>query len=206
MAYSDFTLRELKQQFGVDNKVVRLFDGAQIGSIEISTSLREDLQLATQLPIRSEKAKSELIVMPILLELMKRNELFFTIYSGENLNADRNQGLAGECDFILAQNTGSFDINTPIITLVEAKKSDIDVGIPQCAAQMLGAYMYNKTYGNEVNRIYGCVTTADAWVFMMLENNLIQIDNQKYYLGNLEELLGVMQEIINYYKKELAAV
>lgn len=200
MAYSDFSLKDLKVQFGLENRVERLF--SETKPIAISTGLKEDLELASQLPVRSEKAKSELIVMPILLELMKRNKKFFTIYSGDRLTADKTKGLSGECDFILAKDTGTFDINTPIITLVEAKKNDVEIGIPQCAAQMLGARIYNQEYGNAIDKIYGCVTTADDWVFMKLEGNTIFIDNRKYYLGQLEELMGVLQTIIDFYSKK----
>ena len=99
MAYKDFSLKDLKQKFDLSNKVENLFD--HIEPLEITKNLQEDLDLARSLPVRSEKAKSELIIMPILLDLMKRNEKFFTIYSGDYLNADKEKGLSGECDFIL---------------------------------------------------------------------------------------------------------
>lgn len=201
MAYSDFTLKDIKVKFGIHNKVGELFKN--IVPVKISQGLQEDLRFAKTLPVRSGKAKSELIVMPILIELMKRNEKFFTIYSGDTLNANKEKGLQGECDFILAKNTGTFDINTPIITIVEAKKNDVEIGIPQCAAQMIGAKVYNEDYGNKLERIYGCVTTADDWIFLMLENDLLTIDLNKYYLGNMEELLGVFQQVVGYYKERL---
>ena len=201
MAYSDFTFKDLKVKFGIDNKVSSLF--SNISPLKMSSSLKEDLHLAAMLPVRSEKAKSELIIIPILIELMKRNEQFFTIYSGDTLTADKANGLSGECDFILAKNTGSFDINTPLIIIVEAKKNDMEIGIPQCAAQMLGARLYNADYGNNLEQIYGCVTTADDWIFLKLEGDTLFVDNQKYYLGQIEELLGVFQVIIDFYKKRL---
>ena len=201
MAYSDFSLKDLNNKFKIENKVTNLFSA--IKPFKISNALKEDLSLAEVLPVRSEKAKSELIVMPILIELMKHNEQFFTIYSGDTLNANKEVGLAGECDFILAQNTGTFEISTPIITIVEAKKNDLEIGIPQCAAQMIGARFYNKASGNNLDKIYGCVTTADDWVFMKLEGNIIFIDTKKYYLGKIEELLGVFQVIIDFYKRQL---
>jgi hypothetical protein len=105
--------------------------------------------------------------------------------------------LKGECDFILSKDTRSFEINYPIIQVVEAKKNDIEIGIPQCAAQMVGAKKYNEKRGNkEINTIYGCVTTGDDWIFMRLTDK-IEIDTQKYYLGDLEHLLGVFQHILN---------
>ena len=64
-----------------------------IESIVVSKDLEEDLELARSLPVRSEKAKSELIIMPILIDLMKKNEKFFTIYSGDYLNADKEKGI-----------------------------------------------------------------------------------------------------------------
>jgi len=168
-----------------------------------SEDLEKDLALASTLPVRSEKAKSEFIVLRILIDLMKRNERFFTIYSGEVLNADKEKGLTGECDFILAKDVKTFDINTPVLTIVEAKKHDIEVGIPQCAAQMIGAKYYNDEAQENIDTIYGCVTTGDDWVFLKLKDNQITIDSKKYYLGEVEEVLGIFQMIIDYYKETL---
>jgi hypothetical protein len=84
--------------------------------------LKNSLQIAKELPIKSEKAKSESIVFPILVELRKRNNNFFTIHSGDTLNADEAHGLEGECDFILAKESDTYNINFPIFQLLEAKK------------------------------------------------------------------------------------
>jgi hypothetical protein len=200
MAYTDFTLETIEEKFGIKNREVRLF-GA-LSSIEPSAKLKDDLEEANTFPLRTEKAKSELLVMPVLKELRRRNSRYFTIYSGEVLNADSVNGLNGECDFILAKDIGSYSINYPIIQLVEAKKNDIDLGIPQCAAQMVGAKVFNQKKGVETEKIYGCVTTGDEWLFMKLEKD-IEIDTQTYYLNQLPEILGVFQHIIEYYKATL---
>jgi hypothetical protein len=197
MTYSDYTLNSIATQFGIGNQRKKLF--ATVTPItNISERLQYNLQLLEEMTVRSEKAKSELIIMPILLEMRQLNNKFFTIYSGDTLYVDEN--LKGECDFIIAKDTGSFDINYPIIQVVEAKKNDVEVGIPQCAAQMIGAKKYNEKNGiATVLPLYGCVTTGDDWLFMCLEDKLY-IDNRKYYLGNLPELLGVFQQIIDLYK------
>ena len=127
MVYSDFTLTDLEFKFKLSNRHQQLFSAIQ--KQVPSPTLVEALAIARSLKIRSEKAKSELIITPILIDLMKRNTKFFTIYSGDTLIADKEQGLIGECDFILAKDTDSYNINTPIITLVEAKKSDIELEI-----------------------------------------------------------------------------
>jgi hypothetical protein len=202
MAYSDYTLQKIENDFGVKNRRKRLFTGVEY-DIMPTRELLEILEETEELLIRSEKAKSEWIVVPILRFLRKSNNKFFTIYSGDNLNADTNKGLNGECDFILAKDTGSFEVNVPIIQLVEAKKNDLEIGIPQCAAQMIGARIFNEQRGQDIPVIYGCVTTGDDWVFLKLEGDTIFIDSQKYYLSHIKDILGIFQTIIDYYKSIL---
>ena len=201
MAYGDFTLADIAEKFGIKNQVMSLFE--PLLPIEASDFLKNILAQTKELPIRTEKAKSEGIVFPILLEVRNSNSKYFTIYSGDNLNVDETQGLRGECDFILAKDTHSFDINYPIIQIVEAKKNDIEIGVPQCAAQLVGAKLFNQKKGVEIETVYGCVTTGDEWLFMKLTNNQLMIDQRKYYLIQLGELLAVFQFIIDYYKKTL---
>ncbi len=197
MAYTDYNLLRIEEEFGIKNQIGDLFLDI-IQEIKPSEWLENALEIAKELPLRSEKAKSELIVMPILIELRNKNHKYFTIYSGDNLNIDDK--LKGECDFILSKDTKNFDINYPIIQVVEAKKNDIDIGIPQCAAQMLGAKKYNEKRGNKNSTIYGCVTTGDTWIFMQLDE-IIKIDKKRYYLGNLPQLLGVFQKILDNFKE-----
>ena len=200
MAYANFTLLDLQKQFNLSNKIVELFDPATIRSIDPSPMLIDQLKEAALLPMRTEKARSELIIIPILMELRKRNNRFFTIYSGEILAVDQSQGLVGECDFILARDTGSLSINTPLINIIEAKREDLFLGINQCAAQLYGAYLLNQQLGTPIAQVYGCVTTADSWKFLCLQENLIQIDQHTYYKSEIDQILGVFQEIIDYYK------
>jgi hypothetical protein len=68
MAYSDFTLIELKEQFGLTDTVGSLF--GELPDLEPGEVLKVQLSRALKVPLRNEKAKSELIVSPILLELI----------------------------------------------------------------------------------------------------------------------------------------
>lgn len=200
MAYGDFTLADLESKFGIRNQRRRLFDTVDL--VEPSGKLKAELLEIEEMPIRSEKAKSEWIVVPILKELRHLNDKFFTIYSGENLNSDEARGLKGECDFILARDTGSFDISFPILQIVEAKKNDLEAGVPQCAAQLVGAKVFNEKKGLHLDKVYGCVTTGNDWLFMKLENDLV-IDSRVYYLVQISEVLGIFQAIIGYYREVL---
>jgi len=198
MSYSDFTLKDLQNKFGIKNKVTNLFENYE--PIEPSDFLKTLLQKTALLPVRSEKYKSETIVFPLLLELRDRNNNYITIYSGDTLNADETTGLKGECDFIVTKDIGTYDINFPIIQVVEAKKNDLELGVPQCAAQMVGAKIYNEKNNTKIDCVYGCVTTGLEWLFLKLDTELT-IDRRTYFLNELGELLAVFQHIIDDYKK-----
>ncbi len=199
MAYRDFSWEELRLTFGITSRVERLF--GEITPVAPSTYLSSALDLAKRVPLRNEKAKSEAIVYPILLDAIQRNDFLFTLYSGENLNIDRARGLAGEIDFFLAKRTSEYGINFPIVAVVEAKKNDFDLGIPQCAAQMLGGMALNELESHRGLPLYGCVTTGEEWRFMRLDNTHFTLDEKRYRLDRLEELLGVIQHILDFYRQ-----
>ena len=195
MSYKKFTLEKLKNQFKINIQKQPLF--TDIKSIEQSPWLIETLNIAKLIPLNSEKAKSELIIMPILAEILKKNQHKISLYSGILLNADNQQGLNGECDFIFSNEPQSYFLESPIFALVEAKNDNIDHGLAQCIAQMLGAVIFNQKHEGSIPCIYGCITNSDAWQFLKLENNQILIDDKRHYLDNISGLLGVFQSIIN---------
>ena len=89
-------------------------------------------------------------------------------------------------------------IEAPIISIVEAKKNDLDLGIGQCIAQMIGAYQFNKQKNSNIKAIFGCITTGLEWKFLKLEKeSFITIDTKIYYLNELEKILGIFQSIID---------
>jgi len=206
MAYKDFTLKDLEKKFGINSQVDKLFDTSSITKINPSAWLKESLEYGQELRLNTEKAKSEAIVMPILIDLKKRNDNFFTIFSGNTLKVDKEQGLSGECDFILSANAKAYTIDTPIISVVEAKNDALALGVGQCAAQMYAAKLQNEEDGEPIDVMYGCVTNSDLWQFLKLENNHLIIDKNIYYIKELETILGIFQHIIDYYKSVLEPV
>ena len=198
MSYKNFSLDDLKHTFQLQESRANLFSNIKV--IENSEFLNLILSETLKLPKRSEKARSEQIILPILLDMKRRNADYFTIYSGEILNADKQHGLIGECDFILAKNINAIGLDYPLFCLIEAKKNDIEAGIGQCVAQMLGAKIFNEKAGHPIPIIYGCVTNADNWLFLKLEANLITADTHYYYFDNLKTILGILQFIIDSYK------
>jgi hypothetical protein len=198
MAYSSFSLDDIAKTFDIWLNRKALFQTLE--PCPTSEALTDALRIVRELPSRSEKFKSEAIVFPIILELWRRNRTVFTFYSGETLNADEEQGLKGECDFMFAKDTGSYIVSAPVVQVVEVKRGDAESWLGQCAAQMLGAKIYNEKHGTPLETIYGCVTTGDDWLFLRLTGNELFIDTRKYYLGQIGELLAAFQHILDYYR------
>jgi hypothetical protein len=197
MAYSNFTKDELKKTFGVKIKDASLFDNKVIRQIEPSAWLIETLTRLQKIGFSTEKERSERLVTPILAELHQLNNWSFKIYSGQIMNADDNTGLNGECDFLLAYGDVSSILETPIFSIAEAKKNDLDTGTIQCSAQLIGAKIFNEKEGYDSPLLFGCSTTGVDWRFIRYENNTVLWDQNTFTIGNLPQLLGILQFIID---------
>lgn len=197
MAYSKFTLPEIVEKFSLSIKREIIFD--EIKPIKISDFLKESLfrGYGIALPNGSEKARSELLVSPFLVELKQINNSSISVFSGENLDVDKKRGLNGECDFILSSNDNQLFIDAPIFTIVEAKKNDIGESFGQCVAQMMGAKLFNENHKKNIDTIFGCVTTGDRWHFLQLKGTLVSITPKDIMLeGNEDLILGTLQKIV----------
>ena len=197
MGYSNYRqIKSVVKKFNLDMRLIRLFDDA-LAKVEPSSWLLETLEMAKGTPITNEKSKSERIVSPILLEASKNYTEQISFFSGESLNVRPEDDLAGECDFFVALHPPKLYIDAPIISLAEAKDEDMEWGIAQCAAQMLGAKFYNEMEGKPIPFIYGCATDGIEWQFMKLENDVYYVDNKVF--TDLREILGAWHHIIKLY-------
>jgi hypothetical protein len=202
MPYSQYsTLRAVKKQLGITVVNQPLF--AETTPIEPSPWLVETLKrtLKQRVGYFSEKSRSEAIVFPVLVEIKSRNDDQFTLYSGAILEADKEKGLNGECDFILGLSKQNIELEAPIFCIVEAKDNDLELGLPQCIAQMTGAKIYNEQDGTILPYIFGGVTTGESWLFLKLIDNVAYVDTRQYYIEKLDDLLGVLELITRQYTK-----
>jgi hypothetical protein len=194
MSYSDFTLQSIEAAFGIVPRTAPLF--AEVEPVSVPTWLQELLERSLQLPLVSEKARSELIVMPILLACRELSNNAVAIFSGPRLDVSPEQGLMGECDFILAKTAPIPELRAPLISVVEAKKNDVESGIGQCVAQLIGARLFNEQTGQRILVVHGCVTTGEVWQFLRLEGTAVTIDRHRLYLDNLAGILSIFRTII----------
>lgn len=196
MAYSDFTLDSVLTQFELEEVTAPIFE--TIVPVAPSDWLKETLSIGEDYGLRAgtEKARSEFIVTPILLELRRGSAEPFAIYSGRNLEGDRSIGLNGECDFLLSRGETSYSLHAPVFTIVEAKKQDLDLGLGQCAAQLVGARLFNQKKKAPIPVLYGCVTTGDNWLFLKLENQILTLNSRRYFYTELNDILGFLTQIL----------
>ena len=197
MAYSDYTLSEIKEKFQlIIEAETNLFPDVREEKISDSLSeiLKENIPLA--LAIHTEKARSEMIVTPVLIELRKVLNHRISLFSGVEFNVDKEKGLNGVCDYIISLSKEQLYVSSPVISIVEAKNDNIKSGLAQCAAEMIASGMFNEQKGNQIKTMYGIVTTGSNWRFLKLDDSLY-IDVKEYYIDQLGKIMGIMLQIIN---------
>jgi hypothetical protein len=191
MEYSDFSVGKVKQAFGIQTIEGKSFFPT-ITPVEPSTTLvavlDETLPLAVALP--SEKAKSELLISPILVEVRRHLKRQVSLFSGQDFTVDAALGLSGICDFLISRSTEQLEIESPVVVLVEAKKADIHSGMGQCMAEMVAAQRFNEQAGALPKPVYGCVSSGLLWRFLQLNDRQMSVDMRDYSLDPLADLLG----------------
>lgn len=193
MAYNRFTLQEVEQRFGLQvERDEQMFPTPPqaIPSAFLETTLARNLSLA--LDMNTEKARSELLIAPVLVEIIEQRQREISLHSGIDFTVDRSLGLAGFCDFLLSRSPQRTELVAPVLTVVEAKKEDIPGGFGQCLAEMVAAQRFNQLHDTSIVTIYGVVTTGDRWRFMQLQGTQATIDPTEIYLASLPTLLGIL--------------
>jgi hypothetical protein len=192
MAYNMFTLNQLRKEYGlVIARQPELF--ATVPPTPISDFLRLSLAKHTDVALRSrsEKARSEYIIAPILAEVYERTQDRANLFSGVEFKVDESRGLAGYCDFLFTLAPLAIDIQAPVVSIVEAKKEDIVAGIPQCLAELVAAQIFNAAEGYTRDTLYGIVTSGTEWKFLSLQGVNATIDDDTYFLDNVEKIVGI---------------
>jgi hypothetical protein len=196
MQYTDFSLETISTTLGVSVEPGDLFPA--LSPIPVPPWLREMLDRGIRQVLLSEKARSEFIVVPILLACQELSPEKLAIYSGQRLDVDPDRGLVGECDFILAATSPVPALRAPLVIIVEAKKNDVESGVWQCIAQMVGVQVFNERAGNSPAAVYGCVTNGEAWQFLRLVDQTAAIDIRRYYIDNVGGILAAFSSIVGH--------
>ncbi len=196
MAFSDFPYPDVVTQFGLLETSADLFAG--VPGLAPSPALQAFL--GTNLPlanlINTEKARSELLVAPVLSELWGRANGRINLFSGVEFPADPAAQLTGFVDFLIGLGPQLPRVAAPVVVVFEAKRDNIAEGYGQCIAAMVGAQRFNRRAGTAVETIYGGITTGINWKFLRLAGPAVTFDLSEYTIHQADRLLGILAHMM----------
>lgn len=198
MSYSNFTLESVLAAFQLEKvESTGIFSKIEpvAPSAYLTTGLTKKIPLAAA--IGTEKARSELIVADVLVELREKFNYRISFFSGIDFSVDLENDLTGVCDFLVSLSPGQLFLEAPLIILVEAKKDDPKLGLGQCVAEMLAAQRFNAEKGNNIPSVYGATTTGTEWQFLKLAEKNLQIDMEIYPIQQCDKILGILSSMVN---------
>jgi hypothetical protein len=198
MSYSDFTLKKVKEELNI--KVVENRDMfSHIKETKVSdillTILKYNVPLA--IAIGTEKARSEMIVVNVLIEVKRILEEKISLFSGINFDVDKSRSLNGFCDFIISKSPEQFYINAPVVAIVESKDDKTTSGLGQCIAEMYASSIFNEKDEQQLPAIYGVITTGNNWRFLKYKDNKAFIDLDEYSIENISKVVGILVQMVS---------
>lgn len=198
MAYGEFSIEEVKARFQLQIAEREEYF-ANIVPVAVSEFLTQTLAETVPLAvaISTEKARSELIIVPVLLEVRRQVQPRVSLFSGVEFNVDPARGLNGVCDYLLSLSPEQLTIEVPVVAVVEAKNDNLKSGLGQCMAEMVAARLFNQRKGRELQRVYGVVTTGSLWKFLRLEQDVVSLDLREYPISELGRVVGILLSMLH---------
>ena len=197
MPYSSFNLKRVKTELDINiietEGIFEKIEPVEISQI-LKTLLEEHIPLAVS--INTEKARSELIIANMLVEVRRRFKHKVSLFSGIEFNVDKEKDLNGFCDFMISHSPEQLTLNSPVIAIVEAKNENMVGGLGQCVAEMVAATIFNSQEGKPMEKIYGAVTSGTAWQFLKLIRHDAEIDLKEYFIDNPGKIIGILSAMI----------
>ena len=138
----------------------------------------------------SEYAICETIIRPILDLVAESYAL--KVWSHVPYHVDKEQGLIGEPDYLIAYKNKYGGMIRPALCVAEAKKDNFDDGWTQALAEMVASSILGAT------TCYGIVTTGSVWQFGKLENSVFSLDQKPLSApSNLQRLFDQLNWVFN---------
>jgi len=148
---------------------IKVKDASMINSksIKISELFLNNLKgkLSDSLSFRNEATICNKIITP-MLNVVAENNKPLNVWIEEPFNVDKEKGLVGEPDYLIAPATDYGGMELPPLCIIEAKKQDWDEGWAQALAEMIAASLKGAKI------CYSVVTTGKIWQFSKLENSI----------------------------------
>jgi hypothetical protein len=196
MAFRDFPYPDVITKLGLSENSADLFAG--VTELPASAALRSFLGTNLTLAnlINTEKARSELLVAPLLSELWSRANGRINLFSGIEFLGDEAAQLTGFVDFLIGLGPQLPRVSAPVVVVFEAKRDNIAEGYGQCIAAAVGAQRFNQRAGRSVEVIYGGITTGINWKFLRLDGTQVTFDLSEYTIQQPDRLLGLLAHMV----------
>ena len=207
MAYGDLKLEAIFDQFGITTVKS---DGEFAGVPPVEPSERLTQFLTRNVPrgiaMGTEKARSEIMIMPVLLEAVNAFPREISLFSGVEFNPAPELGLNGVCDFLISLASEQMVVREPVIAVVKAKNDNVKNGFGQCIAEMVGAQIFNRKHGKPLETVYGVSTTGTNWFFMRLVEKTIYTDFAEYTITEPGKLVVILLKMLHDADQEFTAM
>lgn len=141
--------------------------------------------LLPKVSLNSEIAKRELMIAPLLHELIKIIDAKLNI----EYPIDIDDRLSGTIDYLFRSNQD--------LIVIEAKKGDLEKGFNQLAAEMIAVDKYEDSGSPPV--LYGAITIGEVWRFAILERSnksLIKDIHTFRFPEDLEDVFSILKGVL----------
>lgn len=192
MAYSDFTLESVIDQFNLDvHEVHPIIASQPVTPSNLLVSILER-ELPWAIAVGSEIARYSGIIAQVLLEVRELRQQQISVFAGREFNVNPEQKLNGYCDFLVSLSPIQSVIQAPVAIVSEAKRGILEYGLGQCVAGMVAAQQFNQKHNLSIPVVYGCVTSGSNWKFVKLQESQLVIDITEYDLAPVAQVLGIL--------------
>jgi len=151
-----YPTEDIVKEFGYDFSFEILELPRDIIDEEAIKKFQEELiRKMPKISLNTEMSRREFLIAPILMKLM--NFIDVRITSEYPIEAEKN--LKGTLDYLVRSEKK--------LTIIEAKKGDLDRGFTQLTVELIAMGKYEE---ENYNILFGVVTTGDLWKFGKLDN------------------------------------
>ena len=188
--YKDYKVFELEHIFEINiQNNENLFSNLKPSGKDYASLQQDVKKISSRLRLSkfdNEATRGSLLVSPILWEAGKVYNLgvFFepavTIKQEDTPNLPHQ--LNGKYDGALSLN--EIDFASPIISVVEVKKSNLSEGLGQCIAEMYATLKQFKQ-----DKVYGIITDGELWEFLLLKNSILSVDENNYHIRYVADIV-----------------
>ncbi len=188
--YKKYSMAELKTIFNIQVlKNGKLFEGFKPSTRDYHSLQKTVEKMNSRINLSksdNEATRGSLLVSHILWKASDIYNLGIFFEPQVEISIEKTPKLPYQLNgkYDCALSLDEVDFISPIISVVEVKKSNLSDGLGQCLAEM---YATLKKFNQ--NKVYGIITDGEVWEFFLLENSILHIDERNYYINNVSTII-----------------